>query len=121
MKWLETALDYGISEFEFWNMTIAELQRALNSKVRQKQLEAKEKAIFDYNLADLVARSVARLYSSSATMPELYEIYPTLFDNKEILAKRAEQQAEKSAIRFMQFAQSFNKRFEQKAEEANKT
>ena len=120
-KWLENALDAGISEFDFWNMTIAELERAMESKARIKQIEAKEKAIFDYNLADLIGRSMSRLYSSSATMPELYEIYPTLFDSKEILEKKAEQRAEKSTIRFMQFAQSFNKRFEQKAEEANKT
>lgn len=101
-------------------MTISELNRALQSFARVEQRKAKEKAIFDYNLADLIARSMGRLYSSSATMPPIEEVYPTLFDSKEIQEQRAEQQAEKSAIRFMQFAQSFNQKFKN-GEEANKT
>lgn len=31
---LDKALDYGITEEQFWDMTFAEIERAVNSKVR---------------------------------------------------------------------------------------
>lgn len=116
-KWLENALDNGISEQDFWNMTIGELQRAFQSKRRVEKLRATEQASFDYILADLVAKSISRIVSSSATMPEIGEVYPTLFDSKEIQEKKQEKKNELSALRFKQFAQSFNAKFK-KGEEA---
>ena len=46
-KWLDNALDYGISEHDFWDMTIAELTRAIASKKRIQKQQAQEKASFD--------------------------------------------------------------------------
>lgn len=112
-KWLDTALDFGISETDFWNMTITELARAVESKKRVQKHEAQEKALFDYILADLVGRSFARVYSSSAKMPELHEIYPTLFESQQIEEKRQEKRNELSALRFKMFAKSFNERHTQ--------
>jgi hypothetical protein len=48
-------------------------------------------------------------------MPEIHEVYPTLFDVKEIETKRAEQKAQLSALRFKQFAASHNKKFKGEA------
>lgn len=101
----------GILEHDFWIMTFAELERALSSKKRVIRTEARERATFDYILADLVGRSVGRIYSSSAKLPEIANVYPTLFDDEEIKAKKAEKQAELSTLRFKQFADSYNKRF----------
>lgn len=92
-------------------MTLAEINRALNSKRRQLEVEERRKATFDYILADLVGRSIGRIYSSSAKMPELAAIYPTLFDSEEIKAQKQAKQAELSAIRFKQFADTYNKKF----------
>ena len=78
-------------------------------------MEQQEIASHNYILADLIGRSVARVYSSSNTMPEVYEAYPTLFDSKEMEEKKAEKKAELSAIRFKQFAASFNKKFKEEA------
>lgn len=64
-----------------------------------------------YALADLIGRSVARLYNSSNTMPDISEVYPTLFDSEEIKQQKQEKQAELSALRFKLFADSFNKKF----------
>lgn len=119
-KWLESALDIGISEQQFWNMTIGEVTRAFNSYARVEKYKAREQATHNYILADLVARSIGRLFSSSATMPEISEVYPTLFDSAEILQKKQEKQAELSAIRFKQFAQSFNSKFQHKEEAKDK-
>lgn len=115
-KWLDNALDYGISEYDFWNMTIAELTRAIASKKRIQKQQAQEKASFDYILADLIGRSISRLYSSSATVPEIAEVYPSLFDSKEIEEEKQEKRDELSILRFKQFAQTFNKKFEKEVE-----
>lgn len=108
-KWLEVSLDYGFTEFEFWNMTLAELERAIESKKRIKKREEQERASFDYALADLIGRSISRIYSSSAKMPELSEAYPTLFDSVEIQEKKQVKKDELSAMRFRKFAQAYNK------------
>lgn len=105
------ALDYGISEFDFWDMTLPEINRAIESKIRILKTQAQERASYDYILAELIGRSIARIYSSSATMPTINEVYPSLFDSEEIQQKKQEQQAELSAIRFRQFAASYNNKF----------
>lgn len=94
-------------------MTIAEIERVVESKQRLKKLEAQERASYDYILADLIGRSISRIYSSSAKYPAISEVYPTIFDSQEIQEKKREKQAEISAIRFKEFANSFNKRFEE--------
>lgn len=114
-KWLDTALDNGISEFDFWNMTLAEFQRALDSKSRIAKRQAQEQATMDYILADLIGRSMARIYSGNAKYPEIHEAYPTLFDSKDAEEKRAERQAELSALRFKQFANFHNKKHKEVA------
>lgn len=107
-KWLENALDIGITEAQFWEMTVGEFDRAIESYARRKKLEAQEQASFDYILADLIGRSVARIHSSSVTIPEIAEVYPSLFDTEEIRQKKQEKTAEISAIRFRQFANFHN-------------
>ncbi len=114
-KWLDTALDEGISERDFWEMSLAELRRAIASKQRVYKAQMQEKASMDYMLAELIGRSVARIYNSNNKMPEISEAYPSLFNSKEIEEKKAEQQAEISALRFKQFAASYNQKFKEVA------
>ena len=97
-------------------MTISEITRVAKSKQRTTITASKERAMFDYLLADLIGKSVSRIYSNSARMPELYEVYPSLFEQEDIEEKKQEQRDTLSALRFKQFAQSYNKRF--KKEEA---
>ena len=99
-------------------MTLAELERAMESKRRVEKLRAQEKASFDHVLADLIGRSIARLHSSVHTMPDISEAYPTLFDSKEIEAKKAEKLAEVSALRFKLFANAYNEKLKLKKEAA---
>lgn len=109
-KWLEIALDYGIDETNYWNMTLAEVIRSIESKKRQQKLQAQERASYDYILADLIGRSVSRIYSNSTRLPQIYEVYPTLFDGVEMEEQKQQKQMEISAIRFKLFAQSYNKK-----------
>ena len=110
-KWLDNALDYGITEYDFWNMTIVEIERAINSKRRVKKIEAKEKASFDYILADLIGKSVSRIYNSSNKIPQITEAYPSLFASQEVEEQRAAKRDELSALRFRQFANAHNKKY----------
>lgn len=114
-QWLDNALDYGISEFDFWTMTIAELTRAVESKKRIQKLEAQERASLDYILADLIGRSIARLHSSAAHMPQISDVYPSLFSSGEVEEKVQEKKNELSVLRFKQFAQSYNNKFREAA------
>lgn len=94
-------------------MTLAELGRALNSKKRMMKLNEQRQASYDYILADLIGRSVARVHSSANRYPPIYEVYPTLFDNEEVIQKQQEKKAELSALRFKQFAQSYNAKYKE--------
>lgn len=114
-KWLDIALDYGIPEKEYWEMTIAELIRAVESKKRVQLEQAREKARFDYVLADLVGRSVGRLYSSVNNYPSIANAYPSLFTTEEVEQEMIQKKDELSALRFKQFAQLYNKNLKEAA------
>lgn len=110
-KWLETAMDIGIRESDFWAMTFAEIERAVGSWQRVQRRELQEKATLTHILADLIGHSVGRIYSQNAKMPTLREAFPTLFEETE--AEKEQQAAatmELSALRFLQFAKAHNKK-----------
>lgn len=90
-------------------MTIAELERLIEAKKKIKQRDDCERASFDYRLAELIGRSIARIYSSSAKYPAIQEAYPSLFDSEELEEQKQNRLAELSALRFRQFADAFNK------------
>lgn len=92
-------------------MTFAELNRLLDSKRRLQKQQAQEKAYYDYVLADLIGLSVGRLYNSNNKYPEIYKVYPTLFDEAEAEEQKRARQIELSALRFKQFADTYNKNF----------
>lgn len=93
-------------------MSIAELMRAISSYNRRYKAAERQQAAFDYILADAVGKSVSRIYSSSATMPKIYELYPSLFASDEIQAQEQARKDELSVLRFKQFAQAHNKKYE---------
>lgn len=114
-KMLNNALDYGITEEEFWNMTFAELDRLVESKKRMDHFKLKEKATFDYILANLIGRAFAAGMDSKAEFPDIHEVYPSLFDPKQREEEKQELTNQLSALRFKQFAQSYNKRYKEVA------
>jgi hypothetical protein len=114
-KWRDAALDYGISEREYWEMTISELIRLVESRKRVMEIEAREKATYDYILAELIGRSIARVHSSANHYPTLAEAYPSLFSTEEEEEAIQTKKDELSALRFKQFAQAYNKKFKEAA------
>jgi hypothetical protein len=112
---LNNALDYGITETDFWNMTFAELDRLVASKKRMEKFRAQERATYDYILASLIGRAFSAGMDSKAQFPEIHEVYPSLFDPKEREEQKQEQRNQLSALRFKQFAKSYNQKYKEVA------
>lgn len=110
---LDNALYIGIKEADFWFMSVGEINREIDVYNQKEKLRLQEQATFNYKLADLIGRSISRLYSASARMPDIAEVYPTLFDSEEIKEQRRAKENELSAIRFKMFADSYNKRLKE--------
>jgi hypothetical protein len=92
-------------------MTIGELSRAAKSYLRMQKARAREKASYDYTLAQTIGRAVGMAFGSyKGEFPDIATVYPTLFDSEEIKRRKQEKQAELSALRFKQFAKAFNQR-----------
>lgn len=108
---LDNALDCGIAEADFWQMTIAELDRAVASRNRIVQREAKERASFDYILASLIGRAVSMTMASGGSFPELHEVYPSIFGDAENRKAQEEQKQQLSVLRFIHFAEAHNNRY----------
>lgn len=113
---LDKALDYGITEDQFWDMTFAEIHRAVDSKIRVHRLQAQEKATYDYILAQLITKGVSQVLGDKSDYPTIEEAYPGIFNNviAERKAKVEEQKMTLSALRFKQFANSYNSKFKNK-------
>lgn len=94
-------------------MTIAEINRYIDAKRKAQKEELQIRATYDYKLADLIGRSIARIHSSSNTMPSIATVYPGLFDQDELDKQIQEKKNELSTIRFKQFAQAFNSKFKE--------
>ena len=112
-KMLDNALDCGITEAEFWEMTFAELDRMVDSRKRMETYKARERATYDYILAVMIGRAFAASMDNKAKFPELYDVYPSLFAEEKQIQKQ-ELSNQLSALRFKQFANSYNKRLENK-------
>lgn len=97
-------------------MTIGEVSRAILSKNRTLRLAAQEKASYDYIQAQLIIKGVAICLGDKSGFPSIYEVYPGLFNEvvQEHQDKVQEKKMELSALRFKQFAQSYNKDFKNK-------
>lgn len=106
-EFLQPAINLGLSEFDFWNMTLAEIERYCEGATWR----LKQQAQFDYSLANLIGASVGRLLDSDCQYPTIYEAYPHLFE-EEKPAPEEEIQSEiattNSINNFLAFAMKHN-------------
>lgn len=98
-------------------MTIGEVGRLVESKQRIYKRELKQKATFDYRLAELIGRSIARIYSSSQEMPNIADVYPSLFEKEEIEEKMEEKRIEVFSQKLKQFAKIHNSQYREVAKD----
>jgi hypothetical protein len=96
-------------------MTIAEVNRAIQSRNRIQKQREKEKASYDYVLASLIVKGVSITLGSKDKYPSIQEAYVGVFEDQEEKQQEAiqEQKDKLSALRFLQFAQSHNQRFKE--------
>lgn len=94
-------------------MTIAELNRYLQSWQRRTKREAQERAAHNYILAGLVGRSIASYFSEEIEMPKVEEVYSSLFTDKaeETKQKQQELETEVAVARFKQFVNFHNEKY----------
>lgn len=102
------ALDVGLEEEQYWEMTVAQVLRKIDSFNRVHKKQLREKAEMDWTLANLISIAVGRCLSSDVQMPQVEEVYPALFDTEETSKKRQEQATNLSVARFMEFAAKHN-------------
>ena len=117
-KLLQPAINVGLSELDFWNMTKAEIERYVEGAIWRMR----SKAQFDYCLADLIGISVARVMSNDITYPPIEQIYPNLFDQDiKVEKERLEEELriEDSTNRFMEFALKHNAKIREGVENKN--
>lgn len=97
-------------------MTPAEVRRFVESRNRVRKIETQEKASCDYILASLIVKGVSITLGDKSSFPTIQEAYPGVFDDiaKAQEEKIQEQKMNLSALRFKQFAQSYNDRLKNK-------
>ena len=97
-------------------MTIGEVTRAIESKNKLIKIEAQERATYDYIQAQLIIKGVSICLGDKSAFPTIEEAYPKVFED--IIREREEaiqqQKTDLSALRFRQFAQSYNNNFKNK-------
>ena len=115
-KLLDNALDCGITELDFWDMTPGEVGRTIKSKNRIVKIEAQERATYDYIQAQLIIKGISICLGDKSSYPTIEEAYPGIFDDviKQQEQKVQEHKMSLSALRFKQFAQSYNNNFKNK-------
>lgn len=95
-------------------MTLAEVQRFIDGATWR----LKQKAYYDYVLADLIGISAGRIMSKDVKFPSIEEAYPALFEEE--VAKKKKEEAEvaertqRSIDNFMSFALKLNAKKELK-------
>lgn len=94
-------------------MTIAELNRYLESWQRRIKREAQERAAYNYILAGLIGTSVASYFSEEIQMPKLEEVYSSIFEDKaeETKQQKKNLETELAVARFKQFANFHNSKY----------
>ena len=73
-------LEAGITEEFFWKSTYGEMLRYMKAYSNILLRERQDKASFDYQLSNLIGISVSRLFSSDSKFPEIYDVYPNIFE-----------------------------------------
>lgn len=93
-------------------MTIGEIIRRVQSYNRTKMDNLKEKASFDYVLANTIANLIGHVLGDKTEPPKIEDIYPTLFKKEKDENEMVQETAKKDIAKVMAFAAAFNKKFE---------
>ncbi len=68
------ALQWGIQSDKYWMLTFGEMMMQVNANKIRREEELKQKAMFDYNLAQLVTYA----FNKPEKMPKAQDVYSIL-------------------------------------------
>lgn len=75
------ALRCEIKPYEFWDSTVQEVNDLIEARANKQQAEMKFKALCGYNESMMIIQGINNMFAKSPKQPQqLWEIYPTLFD-----------------------------------------
>lgn len=102
---LQPAINLGLSEASFWDMTIAEIDRFMNGAIWRM----KQQAQYDYTLASLITNGVACVLGGGE-FATIEKAYPYLFGEEKAEPEETanEVTVKNSVNRFLAFAQQHN-------------
>lgn len=115
-KLLEQCMSIGMAEDEFYSKTLAEITRSVEAHNKQQLQEMEQQAFFDYQLANLIGSSVARLISKDAKFPKMHEVYGFL-DTEEHRQARQEQERKQKLSQYREYMMALAKTHNKKADE----
>lgn len=72
---MPTVVSLGISVYEYWELTLGEINQILNGAQKKAEREAQEKIMLNYMLANDISIFV-NLRLNGKPVPEFYELYP---------------------------------------------
>lgn len=104
------ALNIGLSEERFWTMTIPEVNREIKAFNWREKRHNQFISSVAYKIPTLIAIAVL----DAKKYPEIYEMFPDEFEEKEVQDVKQKQQVQKDVATFRAWAESFNKRKESK-------
>lgn len=102
---LQPSINLGLSESDFWEMTVAEVERYLDGALWRMRTKAQ----YDYSLANLIGVSIARVISKDVSFPAIEEVYSNLFERKEEEKPIEQDLTQKSVNNFLAAAMAINK------------
>ena len=122
---LEQCMSIGMTEKDFYSSTFKQVTRYVKAHNEKEKRELEESAYFNWQLANLVGISVARLMSKEVKYPELKEAFPFI-DAKPSIDKKVDNDELTSeekmvSAQIYEWAMAMQKKQEAKKEEVNKT
>lgn len=106
---LPLALQCGISIFDFYDMTFAEVRIVINAYFDKQKRELQQTASMVYAEASLTAMFVGRLISDKTKVLTLYQAFPELFKEEIKAEEKARESDEKQAL--LRFVERHNKEY----------
>lgn len=109
----DRAVQLGLPEREFWEMTVGEVTRWSEGAAHRHRSQLRDQAALDHTHALLLAKCIGIVFGSGGKFPRLEDSYPDLF-REELQEEQRQAEEERrmamSAARFVAFANAFNKK-----------
>ena len=93
------ALKCGITPFEFWDYTIAEVTDLIETYAEKQKQEMQFEAFCTYNNAMIVVNSINNIFSKNPKQqPQIWEVFQELFDKPKQVAMQSKEEIMKARI-----------------------